>query len=353
MLRLRFLRIFSTVSRPENHTKTLPMTAEFSAESTTSDVISGIDLTGKTVLITGASTGLGLETALTLAGAGARIILAARPGAKLDAAAASVKEKFPAARIDAVPLDLTGFDSIRACAAAVMNLTDKLDLLINNAGIMAVPFGRTAAGCELQFGTNHIGHFLLTNLLIPLLLKAGKARVVNLSSGGHKHSPVDFDDIHWQTREYSKWGAYGQAKTANALFTVALQKRLGDKGVSVFAVHPGAIPTELGRHLTDDDIKALMNSKALGGDKPKESGGTSRGKLMFKTIPQGAATSVWAATSPALAGKGGLYLEDCGIAEEVPLGVAEHGYFTWALDPVAAEKLWQVSETIVGQSFNW
>jgi NAD(P)-dependent dehydrogenase (short-subunit alcohol dehydrogenase family) len=188
--------------------------------------------------------------------------------------------------------------------------------------------------------------------LIPLLLKAGKARVVNLSSGGHKHSPVDFDDIHWQTREYSKWGAYGQAKTANGLFTVALQKRLGGKGVSAFAVHPGAIPTELGRHLTEDDIKALMNSKSLGGEK-KESGGASRGKLMFKTIPQGAATSVWAATSPALEGKGGLYLEDCGIAEEVALGVAEHGYFAWALDPVAAEKLWQVSETIVGQSFNW
>ncbi len=333
------------------------MTAEFSAENTTSDVISGIDLTGKTVLITGASTGLGLETALTLAGAGARIIMAARPGAKLDAAAASVKEKFPANQIDAVALDLTDFDSIRACAAAVMNLTDKLDLLINNAGIMAVPFGRTPAGCELQFGTNHIGHFLLTNLLVPLLLKTGKARVVNLSSGGHKHSPVDFDDIHWQTREYSKWGAYGQAKTANALFTVALQKRLGDKGVSVFAVHPGAIPTELGRHLTDDDIKALMNSKSLGGDKSggdkKESGGTSRGKLMFKTIPQGAATSVWAATSPALEGRGGLYLEDCGIAEEVPVGVAEHGYFAWALDPTAAEKLWSASEQIVGQSFSW
>lgn len=328
------------------------MTAKFSAETTTSEVISGIDLTGKTVLITGASTGLGLETALTLASAGARVIMAARPGVKLDTAAASVKEKFPAVQIDAVPLDLTDFDSIRACADAVTKLTGKLDLLINNAGIMAVPFARTPAGCELQFGTNHIGHFLLTNLLVPLLLKAGKARVVNLSSGGHKHSPVDFSDIHWQTREYSKWGAYGQAKTANALFTVALQKRLGDKGVSIFAVHPGAIPTELGRHLTEDDIKALMNSKSFASEK-KESGGTSRGKLMFKTIPQGAATSVWAATSSDLEGKGGLYLEDCSIAEEVPVGVAEHGYFVWALDPVEAEKLWQVSEQIVGQTFSW
>ena len=328
------------------------MTAVSAAEKTTSDIITGVDLTGKTALVTGASTGLGLETVLTLAGAGARVIMAARPGAKLDAAAASVKYKYPAAQVDAVPLDLTDFDSIRACAGAVTKLTDKLDLLINNAGIMAVPFGRTPAGCELQFGTNHIGHFLLTNLLVPLLLKAGKARVVNLSSGGHKHSPVDFSDIHWQTREYSKWGAYGQAKTANALFTVALQKRLGDKGVSVFAVHPGAIPTELGRHLTEDDIKALMNSKSFAGEK-KESGGTSRGKLMFKTIPQGAATSVWAATSPDLEGKGGLYLEDCAVAEEVPVGVAEHGYFAWALDPVAAETLWQVSEQIVGQTFSW
>ena len=249
-------------------------------------------------------------------------------------------------------LELTDFDSVRACAAAVTALTDKLDLLINNAGIMAVPFARTSSGCESQFATNHIGHFLLTNLLVPLLLAAGKARVVNLSSGGHKHCPVNFDDIHWQSREYNKWGAYGQAKTANALFTVALQNRLAAKGVSVFAVHPGAIPTELGRHLTDDDIKALMSSKSFGGDK-KESGGTSRGRLLFKTIPQGAATSVWAATSPALEGMGGIYLEDCGIAEEVPVGVAEHGYFAWAVDPVSAEKLWAVSETIVGQTFSY
>jgi NAD(P)-dependent dehydrogenase (short-subunit alcohol dehydrogenase family) len=287
----------------------------------------------------------------TLAGAGARVILAARPGEKLDAALAAVGGEFPAARLDAVPLELTDFESVRACATAVAALTDKLDLLINNAGIMAVPFARTPAGCESQFGTNHIGHFLLTNLLVPLLLKAGSARVINLSSGGHKHCTVDFDDIHWEHREYNKWGAYGQAKTANALFTVALQKRLGQKGVSVFAVHPGAIPTELGRHLTEADIQALMSSKSFGGEK-KESGGASRGKLLFKSIPQGAATSVWAATSRSLDGKGGLYLEDCGIAEEVPVGVAEHGYYAWAVDPEAAERLWAVSEQIVGQTFN-
>lgn len=322
------------------------------AEKTTADVIAGVDLHDKTALVTGASTGLGLETARTLAGAGARVILAARPGAKLDAALAQILAQVPGAQAEAVALDLTDYDSIRACAATVLSLTSKLDLLINNAGIMAVPFGRTSAGCELQFGTNHVGHFLLTNLLVPQLLKSGIARVINLSSGGHKHSPVDFEDLHWEKREYSKWGAYGQAKTANALFTVALQKRLGDKGVSVFAVHPGAIPTELGRHLTEDDIKALMNSKALGGDKPA-SAGASRGKLQFKTIPQGAATTVWAAVTGELQGKGGLYLEDCGIAEEVPVGVAEHGYFAWALDPASAEKLWKVSETIVGQQFDW
>jgi len=249
-------------------------------------------------------------------------------------------------------LELTDFNSIRTCADRVVQLTEKLDMLINNAGIMAVPFARTAAGCESQFGTNHIGHFLFTNLLVPLLIKANKARVINVTSGGHKHSPIDFNDIHWQTREYNKWGAYGQAKTANALFAVALQKRLGSKGVSVFAVHPGVIATELGRHLTEDDIKALMNSQSLGGEK-KESGGTSRGKLVLKTIPQGAATSVWAATSPELNGKGGVYLEDCALAEEVPEGVAEHGYYAWAVDPDAAEKLWQASEHIVGQTFSW
>lgn len=322
------------------------------AIKTTSDVIAGIDLSGKTALVTGASSGLGLETVRTLLGAGARIIMAARAGQKLDSAFAAVRADFPHAQIDAVALELTDLESVRTCARTVTQLTEKLDLLINNAGIMAVPFARTASGCESQFATNHIGHFLLTNLLVPLLLKSGKARVINLSSGGHKHSAIDFEDIHWQTREYNKWGAYGQSKTANALFTVALQQRLGSKGISVFAIHPGVIPTDLGRHLTEDDIKALMSSQSLGGEK-KESGGTSRGKLTLKSIPQGAATSVWAATSPELEGKGGLYLEDCSIAEEVPVGVAEHGYFSWAVDPVAAEKLWQVSEQIVGETFTW
>lgn len=322
------------------------------AEKTTTDVIAGIDLSGKTALVTGASSGLGLETVRTLLSAGARVIMAARPGQKFDAAFAAVKADFSHASVEAVPLELTDFNSIRTCADRVAQLTEKLDVLINNAGIMAVPFERTAAGCESQFGTNHIGHFLFTNLLVPLLMKASKARVVNLSSGGHKHCPIDFNDIHWQTREYNKWGAYGQAKTANALFTVALQKRLGSKGVSVFAVHPGVIATELGRHLTDDDIKALMSSQSLSSEK-KESGGTSRGKLVLKTIPQGAATSVWAATSPDLDGKGGVYLEDCAIAEEVPVGVAEYGYYAWAVDPDAAEKLWQVSEQIVAQTFTW
>ncbi len=328
------------------------MTSPSGAEKTTTDVIAGVDLRDKVALVTGASSGLGLETVRTLLSAGARVIMAARPGEKLEKVLAVVQKDFPQASVDAVPLELTDFNSVRACAESVAQLTDTLDLLINNAGIMAVPFARTPVGCESQFGTNHIGHFLLTNLLVPLLLHAKQARVVNLSSGGHKHCAIDFDDLHWQTREYNKWGAYGQSKTANALFTVALQNRLGAKGVSVFAVHPGVIPTDLGRHLTEDDIKALMSSQSLSGEK-KESGGTSRGKLALKTIPQGAATSVWAATSSSLNGKGGLYLEDCAIAEEVPVGVAEHGYYAWAVDPAAAEKLWQVSEQIVEQTFSW
>ncbi|HUH37613.1 MAG TPA: SDR family NAD(P)-dependent oxidoreductase [Spongiibacteraceae bacterium] len=319
------------------------MTASgFSAGSTTDDVISGVDLTGKVALVTGASAGLGVETSRALAGAGATVLMAARDPAKTEGAMARVRERVPEARLQFVQLELSDPASVRRAAEQVLAGYPRLDLLINNAGVMACPLQRTPEGWEWQMAVNHIGHFLLTGLLVPALLESAAPRVVNLSSGGHKYGPVDFDDPFFHTREYDKWLAYGQAKTANIWLARALHRRLSGRGLAAFAVHPGAIFTELGRHLSDEDVKMLS------------SGGTGRGKLSFKSIPQGAATSVWAATSPQLAGQGGLYLEDCNIGQlSTHDGAAADGYAPWAMDDDSAERLWQMSETWVGQQFKW
>ncbi len=308
-------------------------------ETTTDEVLADIDLAGKTAVVTGASGGLGEETARALASKGCEVIITARDQTKAQTAADGIKASTGNNDVSVVALELTDYDSVRACAAQISEQLDKLDILINNAGVMACPLQRTADGCEMQFAACHVGHFLLTNLLMPLLEKAPTARVVNLSSGGHKYGGVDFSDLHWQNREYNKWLAYGQAKTANALFTVALDKRVRDKGVRSFAVHPGVIVTDLGRHLTDKDIQDLMEG--------------TRGEvaLTMKTIPQGAATSVWAATSPALAESGALYLEDCQIATQVADGEGGNGYYAYALDEQAAESLWSLTEDIVGEKF--
>ena len=314
-------------------------TESFNAGSTTDDVLAGINLQGKTAVVTGASSGLGEETSRALASKGAKVIMVARQLEKLQAAADRIKSAVTNADLALVTLDLSDLPSVREGAKAITEQVDRFELLINNAGLMACDFDKTADGCELQFGTNHIGHYLLTTLLAPALIAANGARVVNLSSGGHKYAPVDFSDLNYENKAYDKWLAYGQAKTANALFAVALAKRLGDKGVQSFAVHPGAISTELGRHLTADDITAMMAEA-------EKSGMT----FSYKSIPQGAATSVWAATSPALNGKTALYLEDCGIGREVGEG-EEGGYYAYALDAAEADKLWDVSETIVGERF--
>jgi len=317
--------------------------AVFGFENTTDEVLEGVDLTGKVALVTGASGGLGEETVRALASKGCQVIIAARDKAKSTQVAESIKASTANSNISVVALELTDRDSIRACAEQVQQSVSALHILINNAGVMACPLKRTADGCEFQFGTCHIGHFLLTNLLLPLLIKgaeeSGDARVVNLSSGGHKYGGVDFDDVHWQNREYNKWLAYGQAKTANALFSVGLENRLGEKGVHSYAVHPGVIHTDLGRHLEDKDIEELME------------GARGAATMKMKSIPQGAATSVWAATSTDLQGKGGLYLEDCHVAEEDATGA--DGYCAYALDKADADRLWQVSEEILGQQFSW
>lgn len=314
---------------------------KFNANSTTDEVLADIDLRGITAVVTGASAGLGEETVRALASKGAKVIMVARQMDKLQAAAERVRGQVTDAKLDMVMIDLADLASVRAGAKELNNKIDRLDVLINNAGLMACDFSTTAEGCELQFATNHVGHFLLTSLLAPALIAAKNARVVNLSSGGHKASAVDFEDLHYQNKAYDKWQAYGQAKTANVLFTVALAKRLASKGVQSFAVHPGAIVTTLGRHLSADDIKEMMAEAKKAGT-----------QMRYKSIPQGAATSVWAATSSALNDNTALYLEDCGIGSLAQEGV-DGGYMAYAIDEVEAEKLWQVTETIVNESFDF
>ncbi len=320
--------------------------AELGFASTTDEVLGDIDLSGKVALVTGASTGLGLETSRALASRGAQVVMLARNSEKLNAAAASLEELELPGQLDTALLDLADLRQVRSAAATLVNLYPRIDLLINNAGVMACPLSRTAQDFELQFGTNHLGHFLLTGLLAPSLLAAAAAgrapRVVNLSSAGHRFAPVDFDDPNYRTREYNKWQAYGESKTANVLFTVGLDARLAPLGVRAFAVHPGMIFTELGRHLDEEDIQAL-GTRA---EQAKVNGGG------FKKIPQGAATSVWAATAASLAGEGGLYLEDCHIAR--PAAESDSGGVeAYAVDPAHAERLWQLSERLVETQFDF
>jgi len=311
----------------------------FGADSTTSEVVTGIDLGGRLALVTGASGGLGAETARALASAGAEIVLAVRDVAKGEGVADSIRSSVEGARIEVRELELSVPSSVRAFAKGFLTEHPSLNILVNNAGVMACPLARTAEGREMQFATNHLGHFLLTCLLAPALRAGAPSRVVNLSSAGHRFSPVLFDDIHFESSEYDKWVAYGQAKTANVLFTCGLERRLGDQGVHALAVHPGVIMTELARHLDADDIKQLMEGNPEG--EP----------LRFKTPECGAATSTWAASAPELEGRGGLYLEDCQIAQLNDSETSTSGYREYAVDPEASERLWQLSEEMLGERF--
>ena len=240
-------------------------------------------------------------------------------------------------------LELGSIASIRAFADRFLAKHDRLDLLINNAGVMACPYATTSDGFEMQFGSNHLGHFLLTGLIAPAVLKAAPARIVSLSSRGHQMSPVVFDDIGFEKREYEKWESYGQSKTANILFAVELERRLGDRGVHAYAVHPGAIMTDLSRHMNRDDMEHLQQ-------RAKERGQT--GGLQMKSIPAGSATSVYAATAPELDGRGGVYLEDCHVAEVDDAELAVEGVRSYAVDPESAKRLWALSEEMVGQTFD-
>ncbi|MBE9537586.1 MAG: SDR family NAD(P)-dependent oxidoreductase [Proteobacteria bacterium] len=310
----------------------------FNAESTTNDVIQGISLSGKVAVVTGASSGLGVETVRILAGAGATVLMLARNKDKLQGVAQDLREANPGASIDTEIVDLADLDSVRRAAAAIVDKYPAIDILINNAGVMACPLARTAQGFEMQFGTNHLGHFLFACLLVPALTNS--ARVISLSSGGHKFGRMDFDDPNYQQRNYEKWSAYGQSKTANALFAIGLDDRLKSRGVRALAVHPGVIMTELSRHMAKEDFD-LLSARLPEGQ-----------EMTLKSVEQGAATSVWAATSPALAGEGGVYLEDCHIAQAAtPEG--EGGVESYALDHADADRLWVLSEELVGQVFTF
>jgi NAD(P)-dependent dehydrogenase (short-subunit alcohol dehydrogenase family) len=297
-------------------------------------VVDGIDLSGKVCVITGASSGVGRESARALAAAGAHVILAARNQEALKKTAQWIAGEVPGAVTSTVRLDLTELDSVRAAAAAISDTTPAIDVLMNNAGVMFAPFGRTADGFELQIGTNYFGHFELTRLLVPRLATAGGARIVNLSSGGHVLGDVEFDDPNWERRDYDKFAAYGASKTANILHAVEADRRLCDAGIRAYAVHPGTVATSLARYMSRSDFSQLRKLVAA---RTTSRGEPADGHLDFATPDYGAATQVWAAVSPELKDQGAVYLEDCAISEAVA---------PYALDSRRAARLWTLSEKL-------
>jgi NAD(P)-dependent dehydrogenase (short-subunit alcohol dehydrogenase family) len=302
-----------------------PIGSGFGAQTTACEAIAGRRLDSALALVTGGYAGIGLETTRALAAAGATVLVAGRTPEKAQAALAGID------RVELVTLDLGDPASIDAFAERFEASGRSLHILVNNAGIMATPLARDARGFESQLATNHLGHFQLTVRLWPALLRARGARVVSLSSRGHRRSAVDFDDPNFQRRPYDKWLAYGQSKTANALFAVALDRRGEPHGVRVFSVHPGAVVTDLMRHMTADEATDAVER--------------IRGVAGLKTAEQGAATTLWCATSAQLDGKGGVYCEDVDIATAVAADSPEPGGVRpWATDPALADRLWRLSE---------
>ena len=323
--------------------------SEFGRDTTTDEVLGGMDLAGRRFLITGAASGLGRESARSLAAHGASVTLLARSAERAQGAVAEVGALVPGADLEPGVADLGDLGSIRAFAESYLASHDAVDVLINNAGVMACPFGHTADGFETQFGTNHLGHFLLTALLYPALQAGERPRVVTLSSAGHSRADVDLEDPNFEHSEYSPWVAYGHAKTANALFARELARRAGPSGFLSFAVHPGVIVTDLGRHLTDELLHEMADFAR------RRSGATSgsgeSGGLHFKTVEAGAATQVWAATTAALAEHNGAYLANCGLGV---LGAdpGVNGFRPYLLNDEHAAALWALSEQLVGQRFD-
>ncbi len=324
-----------------SHVQT-PLPSAFGAGSTAQDVLAGIDLSGKTAIVTGGYSGIGKETTRALRAAGARVMVPARDVGKARAALEGMD-------VEIAAMDLVDPASIDAFAEAFLASGSPLHILINSAGIMACPLTRDARGYEAQFATNHLGHFQLTARLWPALVRAGGARVIALSSLGHRYAPVDLDDPHFERRAYDRWIAYGQSKSANALFGVGMDARGKVHGVRAFSVHPGRIATDLSRHMSVEELQKIGALNEHG----RPIVDLERG---MKSTAQGAATSVWAATHPQLSGLGGAYCENCDIAALAPddevtaPGSASmaSGVRPWAVDPIAADHLWTLSEQMTG-----
>jgi len=325
------------------------MAIALGATSTTDEVLDGIDLRGKRVLVTGVSAGLGVETARSLAAHGAHVVGAARDLVKAESATASVRDAAAThgGSFDLVTLDLADLKSVRACATALLNEGKFFDVIIANAGVMATPFGHTADGFETQFGTNHLGHFVFVNRIAPLLRSGG--RLINLSSSGHRYGNVDLEDPNFEHTPYEPFVAYGRSKTANILFSVAFDRRHRANGVRAAAVHPGGIRTELGRYTDESRLTNLIeqiNQQLAAEGKPP---------FQWKTVPQGAATSVWAGLVASADEIGAQYCENCHVSKVVPdsavINPVSEGVRGYAVDPQNAEALWKKSEEMVGESF--
>ena len=323
--------------------------ATFGATSTTDDVLSGVNLKGKRILVTGVSAGIGVETARSLVAHAAQVVGAARDLNKAKAATEQVSKAAAAngGSFSLIELDLANLKSVRACADQLLAKGDAFDVVIANAGVMATPFGHTADGFETQFGTNHLGHFVLVNRIASLIRDGG--RLINLSSAGHRYSNVDLEDPNFEHTTYEPFVAYGRSKTANILFAVAFDKRHRDRGVRAAAVHPGGIKTELGRYVEPGRLEKVID------EINQQLAAQGEGSFQWKSIPQGAATSVWAAVVAPADDIGGRYCENCHVGKVVPadatITAISEGVRGYAVDAKTAEALWKKSEEMVGESF--
>ena len=321
------------------------MTKIFGAESTTDEVLDGVDLSGRRILVTGVSAGLGVETARALVARGADVVGAARDLGKAHAATGVVRSaaETGGGSLALIKLDLASLASVRACADGLLADGRPFDIIIANAGVMACPESTTQDGFETQFGTNHLGHFVLVNRIASLLPAGG--RLVNLASAGHRFADVDLDDPNFARTPYDEWAAYGRSKTANILFAVEFDRRYRDRGIRATAIHPGAIQTELGRYMTPEATEKLI---AAINETQKAHGAQA---FSYKSMPQGAATSVWAAAVAQAADIGGRYCEDCHVAAIQDGEGLRGGVRPYALDPERAEALWAKSEALIGEHF--